>query len=149
MLLCSIALAAKAANPDLRVGTTGDYPPFSFIDTQTGQYQGSDIDQARALAAALHRRLVFVPTSWGTLSADLSAGRFDIAMGGVSVNPQRAAQGVFTAAYLHDGKTPVVRCDEVSWSLLGISLAGYNIPITLALAAFAFAAARKAARSRR
>ena len=114
MLLCSIALAAKAANPDLRVGTTGDYPPFSFIDTQTGQYQGSDIDQARALAAALHRRLVFVPTRWGTLSADLSAGRFDIAMGGVSVNPQRAAQGVFTAAYLHDGKTPVVRCDEVA-----------------------------------
>ncbi len=43
---------------------------------------------------------------------------------------------------------PVVRCDEVSWSLFGISLAGYNIPLTLAMATFAISAARKAARAR-
>lgn len=29
---------------------------------------------------------------------------------------------------------PVVRCDEVPWSLLGISMAGYNFLISLALA---------------
>ena len=40
---------------------------------------------------------------------------------------------------------PVVRCDEVTWSLFGISIAGYNIVITLAMAVFAIAAARKAA----
>ncbi len=39
---------------------------------------------------------------------------------------------------------PVVRCDEVAWSLFGISLAGYNIVITLAMAVFALAATRKA-----
>jgi len=32
---------------------------------------------------------------------------------------------------------PVVRCDEVVWSLFGISMAGYNVLISLALAAFA------------
>ena len=31
----------------------------------------------------------------------------------------------------------VVRCDQASWRLLGISLAGYNVPISLALAAIA------------
>ena len=31
---------------------------------------------------------------------------------------------------------PVVRCDEVAWSLLGISLAGYNFLISSALAIF-------------
>jgi disulfide bond formation protein DsbB len=35
---------------------------------------------------------------------------------------------------------PVVRCDEVAWSLFGISMAGYNVLISLALAAFAAAA---------
>lgn len=30
---------------------------------------------------------------------------------------------------------PVVRCDEVPWSLLGISMAGYNFLLSLALAA--------------
>jgi len=114
VLLCWLPLAAEAALPDLRVGTTGDYPPFSFIESQTGQYLGSDIDQARALATVLHRQVVFVPTTWGTLAADMAAGRFDIAMGGISVNARRATQGLFTAAYLQDGKTPVVRCDEVA-----------------------------------
>jgi disulfide bond formation protein DsbB len=32
---------------------------------------------------------------------------------------------------------PVVRCDEVAWSLFGISMAGYNLVLSLALAAFA------------
>ena len=42
---------------------------------------------------------------------------------------------------------PIVRCDEVAWSLFGISLAGYNIAITLGMAIFALAATRKAMRS--
>jgi disulfide bond formation protein DsbB len=36
---------------------------------------------------------------------------------------------------------PVVRCDEVAWSLFGLSMAGYNFLMSLALAGFAFAAA--------
>ena len=31
---------------------------------------------------------------------------------------------------------PVVRCDEVAWSLFGISMAGYNVLLSLALSAF-------------
>ncbi|HEX9464796.1 MAG TPA: disulfide bond formation protein B [Alphaproteobacteria bacterium] len=42
---------------------------------------------------------------------------------------------------------PVVRCDEVAWSLFGISMAGYNFLVSLALAAFAgLASARHLAR---
>jgi disulfide bond formation protein DsbB len=36
---------------------------------------------------------------------------------------------------------PVVRCDEVAWSLFGISLAGYNVLASAALAAFSAGAA--------
>ena len=39
---------------------------------------------------------------------------------------------------------PVVRCDQVAWSLFGISMAGYNILISLALAAVALISARHA-----
>src|SRR5271155_2879765 len=34
----------------LRVGTTGDYRPFTALDQGTGEYSGFDIDMARALA---------------------------------------------------------------------------------------------------
>jgi disulfide bond formation protein DsbB len=36
---------------------------------------------------------------------------------------------------------PPPRCDEVAWSLFGISMAGYNFLISLAVGAFALAAA--------
>ena len=37
---------------------------------------------------------------------------------------------------------PVVRCDDIAWSLFGVSMAGYNILASLALAAYATLAAR-------
>ena len=44
---------------------------------------------------------------------------------------------------------PVVRCDEVAWSLLGVSMAGYNVLISLALAAFSALAALRPRRGER
>ena len=41
---------------------------------------------------------------------------------------------------------PVVRCDEVAWSMFGISMAGYNMLISLALALFALTAIGRWAR---
>ena len=38
---------------------------------------------------------------------------------------------------------PVVRCDEVAWSLFGISMAGYNALLSLAIALFAALAAHR------
>ncbi len=44
---------------------------------------------------------------------------------------------------------PVVRCDQVAWSLFGISMAGYNLAVSLALGAAAlYAAARLTGRRR-
>lgn len=36
---------------------------------------------------------------------------------------------------------PVVRCDEIAWTFLGISMAGWNFLLSLGLAALSFAAA--------
>jgi len=40
------------------------------------------------------------------------------------------------------------RCDDVAWSLFGISMAGYNVLISLATGLFAFWAARQMMRAR-
>jgi len=42
--------------------------------------------------------------------------------------------------------TRIVRCDEAAWRFLGLSLAGWNVLISLALAAVATAGARAASR---
>lgn len=45
-------------------------------------------------------------------------------------------------------ETEVARCDEIAWSLLGISMAGYNLIVSVLLALVAFGAARRAAGGR-
>jgi cyclohexadienyl dehydratase len=95
----------------LRVGTTGDYKPFSFR-AGNGSYSGADIDMARQLAARLGLEVVFVPTVWSELSRDYTAGRFDIAVGGITKLPARAALGPFAHTVLVDGKRAIVRCAD-------------------------------------
>jgi cyclohexadienyl dehydratase len=94
----------------LRVGTTGDYAPFSL--DRDGTFTGIDIDLARDLAASLEVELDFVKTSWPTLMEDLENGLYDVGMSGISRNTARQRVGFFTGSYHRGGKTPIARCDD-------------------------------------
>lgn len=96
----------------IRIGTTGDYRPFSYRLSADGVLLGADIDLARDFAATLNARPVFVNTTWPTLMEDLSAGKFDLAMSGISIIPARQAQAFFSVPYHRGGKTPIARCDN-------------------------------------
>jgi len=102
------ALKARGA---LRVGTTGDYKPFSFRDAD-GQYRGADIEMAEDLARSLGVAVVFVPTTWAHLLDDFAAEKFDIAVGGITITPDRAEKGLFSRPLMADGKRPIARCAE-------------------------------------
>jgi cyclohexadienyl dehydratase len=95
----------------LRVGTTGDYKPFTFRNPD-GTYSGADIVMAQQLAESLRVRVEFVPTTWSTLLPDFMVHKYDIAMGGVSILPERAAHGDFSTPVNIDGKRPIVRCAD-------------------------------------
>lgn len=94
----------------LRVGTTGDYAPFSFQGENDIDPVGIDIDLANNLAAAMGVEIRFVQTSWPGLLGDLQAGLYDMAMSGVSRNPDRQKVGYFSIAYHKGGKTPIALC---------------------------------------
>jgi cyclohexadienyl dehydratase len=104
------ALERIKASGLLRVGTTGDYAPFS-TESQ-GRVSGIDIELGRALASQLHVEAAFIRTAWATLNADLSDGQFDIAVGGVSATPARAAVAELSPPYLSGGKTFIARCRD-------------------------------------
>jgi len=95
----------------LRVGTTGDYAPFSF-KSKDG-YRGIDIEMAKDLANSLEVELVWVETSWPTLMSDFREGKFDIAMSGVSINLKRQREAFFSNAYQVGGKSPIARCEDI------------------------------------
>ncbi len=98
----------------IRVGTTGDYKPFTSLDKDTGKFSGFDIDLAESLGKALGVKVEYVPTAWPNLMKDFEANKFDIGMGGVSVTLDRQKKGYFSIPYMREGKTPVTKCENVS-----------------------------------
>jgi cyclohexadienyl dehydratase len=105
-------LDAVVKDGKLRVCTTGDYKPFTFHDKTANSYQGIDIDLAKSLASSLGVEAEFVETTWKTLLTDFTAGKCDIAMGGISVTLERQKQVFFSEPYLINGKAPIARCED-------------------------------------
>ncbi len=100
------------ARGTMRACTTGDYKPYSF-DKGDGQFEGIDIDMTESLARSLGVKAEYVKTSWSNLMNDFVA-KCDIGIGGVSPTLERQKRAFFTQPYMIDGKTPIVRCDDVS-----------------------------------
>jgi cyclohexadienyl dehydratase len=96
----------------LRVGMTGDYRPFTYLDKTMSKFQGFDVDMAQALGKALGVKVEFVQTAWPQLMKDFEADNFDIAMGGVSITLDRQKKGLFSTPIMREGKTPIARCAD-------------------------------------
>jgi cyclohexadienyl dehydratase len=105
-------LEAIVKRGTLRVGMTGDYAPFSAFDPATSTFRGFDVDMADSLGKALGVRVEYVRTAWPQLTRDFEADRFDIAMGGISITPERESKGDFSAPIMQEGKTPIARCKD-------------------------------------
>ncbi len=91
----------------LVVGTSLDYPPYEFIDRQTGQPAGLDIDIIRVVAQKLNKELVVKNMPFTSLIFGLMTGEFDMIAAGMSYTQRRARLVSFTDPYLH-GKTLVI-----------------------------------------
>jgi cyclohexadienyl dehydratase len=105
-----LALIKKAGT--LRIGTTGDYAPFSLLSN--GTLSGIDIELGKDLAAHLQVDYQFVSTSWPTLMEDLQKDKFDIGMSGISWNAVRQESAHFSIPYHLGGKTPISRCTDAT-----------------------------------
>ncbi len=88
-----------AARGTIRIGTTGDYIPMSYLNPATGEYEGIDAELSKIIADSLGVTIEYVPTTWPTLAADMQAGKFDIALCGISRNFARAKSMAMSDAY--------------------------------------------------
>ncbi|QRN97393.1 transporter substrate-binding domain-containing protein [Archangium violaceum] len=110
-------LAACAARPEappasresrvLRVGTSGDYPPFSTL--KEGQASGFDAALLESYATERGLRLEWVRFRWPELVADLRAHRFDVATSGITVRPERSLTGRYTVPVARNGALLLLR----------------------------------------
>lgn len=117
--LCSVSTAQSLLDDIskaevIRVGTTGDYGPFSFVSDKTEEpFNGLDIELAKDLAASMNVKVEFVHTTWSTLMDDLIQDKFDVGMSGISINAAREAQAMFSIPLMTDGKAAITRDENV------------------------------------
>lgn len=113
-LLLALPLPAPAAAeaPRLRVGTSGDYAPFSLAEGEV--LAGFDVALAERFAADTGRRLEFVRFTWPELLQRLEERAFDVAFSGITVRPERSLAGRFTAPVAESGAVVLVRSDAAA-----------------------------------
>ena len=118
MLVAACEPASPPARPApgtsamIRVGTSPDAPPVSFV--QNGKLTGIEPDFAQALADQLRRPVQLVPMRWNDLVPSLLRGNIDIIMSGMTVTRARQVRVAFSDPYLQSGLVAVVRRDTAS-----------------------------------
>lgn len=105
-------LDAIIARGYIVVGTPGDYKPFTYLNPETNEFEGYDIDAMKQFASSLGVEARFVQTSWPTLMSDLLADKFDIAVGGITRNTNRAKTATLSDPYMDFGKSPLIRATD-------------------------------------
>ena len=92
----------------LRVGYHPENLPFSFVNDK-GDLVGFDVELMHVLARELKVEIEFIEWTYETVLKDLDQGKFDIAIGGLIVNPERLAKANFSIPYMNMTTAVVVK----------------------------------------
>lgn len=92
-------LAAICEAGKLVVSTDPAYPPQSFLNEETGEYEGFDIAVATEIADRLGVTVEFTDPTFDAVVAGNWAGRWDVSVGSVTVTEERKAILDFTQPY--------------------------------------------------
>ena len=122
LILLVPALVAGAQDlPDLggatiSIAVESSYIPFSFIDLETDEPIGLDYDLLDELCARLNCVPEFIETAWDGMILAVSNGEFDMAVGGITIKPDRAEIVDFTDGYVSLVQVLLSRLDEARFS---------------------------------
>lgn len=112
----SIALAAATFVPaafaeTITVGAYPANPPWEY-KTETGDFEGFEVDVAREVAKRLGMEVTFQDLGFQALFAATSSGRIDFAISSISITNERLQNQSFTQPYYDSDGTIVGREDS-------------------------------------
>lgn len=115
---------------ELRVGMTGDQPPFSMT-ANDGSMFGLDVDMARGLADQIGVKAKLIKMNFKDLIPALERGELDMVISGVTMTIDRNKRVAFIGPYLISGNTVVTKSKEYAKAknLSDIDVAGVKITV--------------------
>lgn len=89
------------------IGVFADAPPYGVMNS-SGQYEGFDIDKARALADSLGAEVEFISTTNASRIPMLETGKVDVIIAALTNLDERAQVVAMTRPYASEGQLVVV-----------------------------------------
>ena len=102
LAMMSALTATANAQATLQVGSYPSNPPFEF-KTDSGQFQGFEVDLIKAVADKLGMTPEFSDLGFQALFAATASHRVDVAISSITITPDRLKNQDFTQPYLDDG----------------------------------------------
>lgn len=138
--LCFLTLAGVAAADDswskvqsrgeIVVGFAAHYPPFESKNEKTGQFEGFDVDLAKAMADVLGVKVQFVDAEWQGLLGGLNKGDYDMLVTCMSKSETRGQNVNFSDVYYKLADVIVVGKDSQGIAS-GADLKGKTVGVQL------------------
>ena len=96
------AAATSDAPLHIKIATESSYKPFSYTDAD-GKLIGYEIELVDALCAQMKAECEVISQDWDGLIPGLNAQKFDAAIAGMSITPERKEVVEFSDPYFHTG----------------------------------------------
>jgi putative amino-acid transport system substrate-binding protein len=104
-LLASAPLLAQ--DSPLRVGMSGQYFPFTFVEQD--ELKGFDVDVMNALGKEMGREIKYETANFSGLFGMLESGRIDTVANQITITEDRKKAYVFSDPYVYDGAQVVTK----------------------------------------
>jgi len=131
LLTVSLALGGctKEATK-IRVATDATWKPFEYINEQTKEIEGFDVDLFTAIAEKANIEVEFINVAWDPLLAGMAQGTYDAAISSISITAERQKVMLFSDPYFAAGQLIAVRKDNTT--ITGkASLSGKKVGVQL------------------
>jgi polar amino acid transport system substrate-binding protein len=102
--LVSISCQAQV----IKVAINATYPPFNYIDKQTGQIIGFDINLMDLIAEKEGFKVEYVKVDLDPLLQGMAQGKYDAAISALSITPERQKEMLFSEPYFVSGQVVMV-----------------------------------------
>ena len=116
----------------LKVGTTGDFPGWSFKNPETNEYEGFDIDVAKSLAESMGVEVEFVPTDWKNLVSGVVSSKYHMTSS-ASITTQRAITAGYSNSYYGTGTVAMTLAKNIDNFLNWESINSSNVKVAVTL----------------
>lgn len=122
---------AEPQEPVMKLVAVGEctFAPFEYVDEETGEPAGFDVDLIKAIAEASNFEVEYKNLDWNSLIAALQTKEADLVVSGMTITDERALEVKFSDPYFESGQawcveedSPIKTLDDLSGKTVAVQI---------------------------